>query len=527
MSATTLDPQGTSTSPVVERAIGTGKTPDEAALDDALERGRALAAQIAALQASLADVAAEIEALAGVYPGMSPRAYMAWQWHLTPAEAGRLLRISQNMPDLGKISAAFRAGELSEGVVSSLINVATVANEEALLQTAKYATGAQLQALVRDYRRGMPRDERDRRPETYNETTGDDGMVDIRVRLNPEHAAAWRAALNAARQRERADRRRPTTESNRAAPPTPAEQTPDADDAATGAAASQNSATAGPGEPSGHAPSDGPTGPSTCPPPDPTPPTEPPSTDRPHSGAADPPPTEPSHEPDTAAPTADAPPPRVSKVDALLRLASDHLETHRRRDGSLADSHQVNVHINLADLLDPLHPSAQARIEGTGAVDPRVAAMAACTERLALIFEEDGIPVRVTNPAYLPSRAQRRAVHARDKTCQGPGCDRTTGLHIHHITPWPAGPTALWNLTLVCDHHHRAVHMGRYRIIASPTSEPVWYDDRGRRVTDASRRSTTTHPTDIPDVRPRPTPPYERLDAFTADGVLLAWQSPN
>ncbi|HKX76094.1 MAG TPA: HNH endonuclease signature motif containing protein [Acidimicrobiia bacterium] len=49
---------------------------------------------------------------------------------------------------------------------------------------------------------------------------------------------------------------------------------------------------------------------------------------------------------------------------------------------------------------------------------------------------------------------------ARDRHCQHPGCDRPARwCDIHHIIPWAeGGPTALWNLTLLCRYHHRRVH---------------------------------------------------------------------
>ena len=58
----------------------------------------------------------------------------------------------------------------------------------------------------------------------------------------------------------------------------------------------------------------------------------------------------------------------------------------------------------------------------------------------------------------------RRALTARDKGCQFPGC----GLKFceaHHLKHWAeGGETSLDNLVLLCRRHHRAVHEEGYRI---------------------------------------------------------------
>ena len=458
------DSNTTTTATADARALTTEHVPvpsPQAQLDDAVERGRTLATQISALQAQLAEVAAEVHELAGFYVDLTPRAFLSWQWHLTPAEAARTLRLGRNLGELPLLRDALARGRLSEGVVDLLAKVATAENEATLLATAENATGAQLQALVRDYRRGLPPDERDRRPEAYRERVGDDGMVDVHLRLTPERAASWRASLDAARGRERDDRR--------------AQQAAEADD---------RRRAAGQPEPTGGATTDE-------------------TTD-------------------------DEQPPRVTDIDAVCRLADDHLDTHRRADGSLGDQHQVNVHIDLDDLLDPFSPTAQARIEGTGAVDPRVAAKLACTEKIAFIVERDGQPVTVVNPSRFPNRAQRRAVRSRDKTCRAPGCARTRGCEVHHIVPCEVGgKTVLSNLILLCEQHHTQVHLGRWRIVAHPEAGPRWFDYRGRPVAEQSRRLLAGDDGQLrlPDLGERAVPPHEPLTEFTADSVLLAWHS--
>ena len=63
------------------------------------------------------------------------------------------------------------------------------------------------------------------------------------------------------------------------------------------------------------------------------------------------------------------------------------------------------------------------------------------------------------------SKAQRRALLIRDRTCQYPGCNQQRHLDAHHVISWAAGGrTDLDNLVLLCRFHHTAVHEGQLRI---------------------------------------------------------------
>jgi hypothetical protein len=47
----------------------------------------------------------------------------------------------------------------------------------------------------------------------------------------------------------------------------------------------------------------------------------------------------------------------------------------------------------------------------------------------------------------------------------GPGCNRTRGLHAHHLRHWrDGGETNLENLILLCTRHHRLLHEHGWRI---------------------------------------------------------------
>jgi hypothetical protein len=67
-------------------------------------------------------------------------------------------------------------------------------------------------------------------------------------------------------------------------------------------------------------------------------------------------------------------------------------------------------------------------------------------------------------------------VYARDHhRCQVPGCRNRGRLHAHHI--WfrsKGGPDYSWNLTCVCEEHHRAIHRGEIRVRGRAPDTLIW-----------------------------------------------------
>ena len=71
-------------------------------------------------------------------------------------------------------------------------------------------------------------------------------------------------------------------------------------------------------------------------------------------------------------------------------------------------------------------------------------------------------PLDVGREQRLVTPDIRHALHARDKGCVFPGCNRAPAdCDAHHIVPWQQdGPTALHNLVLLCSHHHNLCEPG-------------------------------------------------------------------
>ncbi len=100
--------------------------------------------------------------------------------------------------------------------------------------------------------------------------------------------------------------------------------------------------------------------------------------------------------------------------------------------------------------------------EGAFVPGPTVERIVCDCDIHAVITNSLGEPVDLGRAARLATAAQRRAVVARDRHCQFPGCDRLPSwCRFHHLVWWSRGGTTdVSNLALVCEHHHHLVHEG-------------------------------------------------------------------
>ncbi|MCU1487984.1 MAG: endonuclease [Actinomycetia bacterium] len=99
----------------------------------------------------------------------------------------------------------------------------------------------------------------------------------------------------------------------------------------------------------------------------------------------------------------------------------------------------------------PLHPETACRL--------------GCDASVVAVIEKDGVPIGVGRQTRMPNRATRRAVKARDRHCQWPGCNERRFVEIHHRKHWTDwGKTEVPNLVLLCWFHHHALHEGGFTI---------------------------------------------------------------
>jgi hypothetical protein len=127
--------------------------------------------------------------------------WLSWRCSLAPGAARERVRVAHALRGLPLVQKAFAAGELSYCKVRALTRVAVPEIESELVEIARHATGAQLEKLVRGYRRALSAtlDAAERTHEqrylTYN--WEEDGSLRIEGRLNADDGALLRAALAA------------------------------------------------------------------------------------------------------------------------------------------------------------------------------------------------------------------------------------------------------------------------------------------------------------------------------------------
>jgi hypothetical protein len=120
----------------------------------------------------------------------------------------------------------------------------------------------------------------------------------------------------------------------------------------------------------------------------------------------------------------------------------------------------VVVHVD-ADVLDDDAAAGRAHLDGGPALHPTQVRRMTCEAALTVIVERNGEPLAQGRAKRLATRAQRRALLARDGGCARPGCTETRveRLHAHHLRHWLfGGRTDVSNMVLLCDVDHGLVH---------------------------------------------------------------------
>ena len=134
--------------------------------------------------------------------------------------------------------------------------------------------------------------------------------------------------------------------------------------------------------------------------------------------------------------------------DALVSMAEDAASASSSR---WAARSTVVVHIDF-DVMFGQRPGA-GLLEGLGVATARESQAMAGDGAVAYAWRIGRKDLLLTAPTYIVPARMRRLLWERDQGCRF--CGRKFWLHVHHITPWPAGPTELGNLVLACRWHHR------------------------------------------------------------------------
>ena len=91
----------------------------------------------------------------------------------------------------------------------------------------------------------------------------------------------------------------------------------------------------------------------------------------------------------------------------------------------------------------------------------------ACDCGLTRVLLQDSVVIDVGRSKRTIKGPRRRALIARDRHCQWPGCDRPAArCDVHHVVHWLfGGGSELENQVLLCHRHHRLVHEGGWQMV--------------------------------------------------------------
>lgn len=337
--------------------------------------------------------------------------WLNWRCGTSMSAAREQVRVGRALERLPLVRGAFASGQISYSKARAITRIATPQTEAQLVEWAGVATAAQMEQIVRSYRRASSDEGTEalaKHHRRYLRTyTDSDGMVVIQALLAPEDGAIVLGAIEAARDQLREDRAEPEEQSEPVAPAPP------------------------------------PAGPDVS--------AETPSSLLHHvnegEGATS-----------------------MERVDALVHACRSVLE-----GGLSSADHepqvQVVVHVDEKVLENPSAEGC-SYIEGVGAISSHTARRLVCDAGIApLIYKVDAQVESEGMTRSIP-RQMRRAVLARDGGCRWPACTQRRYVELHHVVFWSrGGRTSPGNLVTICRFHHRLVHEAGYRLEMSGSGQ--------------------------------------------------------
>ncbi len=163
-------------------------------------------------------------------------------------------------------------------------------------------------------------------------------------------------------------------------------------------------------------------------------------------------------------------------LEPLARRCGEH--DHREREQRLADAlvelaggGEQPAHLQVTSSVETLLGLAgapAAEVEFSLPVSSRTVERLACDSAITrVLLDQDSVVIDVGRAKRVVSGPARRALHARDRHCTWPGCDRPASWSAaHHVVHWThGGTTDLDNLVLLCHRHHWMVHEGGWQLV--------------------------------------------------------------
>jgi hypothetical protein len=157
-------------------------------------------------------------------------------------------------------------------------------------------------------------------------------------------------------------------------------------------------------------------------------------------------------------------------ADALVELANVALDT-----GAVPQRASQRAHLQVTTSLETLLGMAgapAAEMEFSLPISTRMVERLACDCTVTrILLGSDSAVIDVGRSRRVVSGSTRRALNARDRHCQWPGCERPpSSCDAHHLIYWTrGGSTDLSNLALLCHRHHWMVHEGGWQIARDDT----------------------------------------------------------
>lgn len=152
------------------------------------------------------------------------------------------------------------------------------------------------------------------------------------------------------------------------------------------------------------------------------------------------------------------------RAQALTDLARVVLDNGLVGTGAAVRPH-LSVLVGFRDLqralADGPRSGAQAQFEDGQPIPASALAALACDGELSrIVFGPRGEVLDLGRSRRTVPGPLRRAVIARDRSCQYPECDAPPFLcEVHHVEQWAhGGRTSVENSILLCRHHHHHVH---------------------------------------------------------------------
>ncbi|PHR97502.1 MAG: hypothetical protein COA78_27550 [Blastopirellula sp.] len=169
------------------------------------------------------------------------------------------------------------------------------------------------------------------------------------------------------------------------------------------------------------------------------------------------------------------------RADALVAFAEHYLANPEIESLKGAERCQLVLHIRAG--AENTGTGNDTSLDGRWLI-PNAARRLACDASLLVVQEDEvGNVLDIGRKTRIIPVAMERALSIRDGgCCQFPGCCDTRYTEGHHIKHWAdGGDTKLDNLVTLCRYHHRELHKGSFFLSLKPdleTDKPVRFTER-------------------------------------------------